>query len=344
MFHPFDTHRSLLRLAVVTGLVLCPAPIAAQQESAKETPVVSPLLVLLAADDETAVALERTLVAELRLTLDGVSVEQIAIEREDFLTITLPEQLEVVQPLIRRFLAKAAVWVTAGGTSGHLIQFVVSESGSATVRTVEAGSPEELALAVRELLDSTYLIDVKKKRDSPAKMRSRFSIAPQVGLNGGMASYTGGPFYGGFGIELRFRLVKGLYGGVTFAGKLGPRVVADDGIVLGWRVEPAVFLTYVFRIGRVGVGPYLHLAGLRSTMNMVLGNGEFRTVDWWALRGAAGLEISIVISEIFSIILDWTVGGITQKKEFERTSTGTEILETPKVDYSFMLGFSTIVF
>ena len=316
-----------------------------QSEPTPQVPTASPLLVLLAAEDEASIATERQLVAELRLTLDGVPVEQIAIEKGDFLSITLPEQLEVVQPLIQRFLAKAAVWVTSGGTSGHLIQFVVSESGSATIRTVEAGSPEELALAIRELLDSTYLIDIgTRKKEESRKTEPRLSLAPLVGLNGGMAGYKGGSLYGGIGLEVRYRFTKGFFGGLTFVGKLGPRVVKDDGIVLGWRIEPGGFLAYLFRIGRFGIGPYLQLSALRSTMNMVLGESDYQTDDWWAFRGALGLELFLKISDYFFIVLDWTIGGITKNKEFERDSTQSVVLATPLIDYSFTLGFSTIVF
>jgi hypothetical protein len=329
---------------IVSSLSTSPFDASAQgqTEPTFEAPLASPLLVLLAADDPSAVATERQLVAELQLALDGISIEQIAIERDDFLTITLPEQLEVVQPLIQRFLAKAAVWVTSGGTSGHLIQFVVSESGSATVRTVEAGSPEELALAIRELMDSTYLFELDNKKKEP-EPPPRFSLGTQVGLNGGMAGHEGASLYGGLGIEARFRFTGGLYGGLVIAGKLGPREVEEDGILLGWRVEPGVFFTYTFRIGRFGAGPFMHLSALGSSINMVLGEGDHDTYHWWAFRGALGLELFMEISTKMSLVLDWTVGGISTNGRFKRRSTNTTVVITPRIDYCFTLGFITNV-
>jgi hypothetical protein len=317
---------------------------AGEIEPATAVPNASPLLVLLAATDAGSIETERRLVAELRLTLDGVPVEPVAIEKSDFLTVTLPEQLAVVQPLIRRFLAKAAVWITSGGSSiGHLIQFVVSESGSATVRTVEAGSPEDLALAVRELLDSTYLIDIKEKETKEQNPLPKLSWGLQTGLNGGMSKNKGPSFCGGIGVELRYRFIKGFYGGIIVGGKLGPRKVEDDGIILGWRVEPGVFFSYLFRIGRFGIGPYLHLSALGSSLNAVLDESEYSTVRWWAFRGALGIEIFLEVSREFCIVLDWTIGGISRTAVVERENSQTEALTTPRIDYSFTLGFITNV-
>ena len=149
---------------------------------------------------------------------------------------------------------------------------------------------------------------------------------------------------GGIGVELRYRFIKGFYGGIIVGGKLGPRKVEEDGIILGWRVEPGAFFSYLFRIGRFGVGPYLNLSALGSSLNAVLGNVEDSTMRWWAFRGALGLEIFLEISREFGITLDWTIGGVTQNAEVARESnTDSKVLTTPWVDYSFTLGFITNV-
>ena len=156
------TYRIHLLTAVLLPVLACPQPTQAGKPDPGIQASTSPLLVLLAARDETSIEVERQLVAELRLTLDTLEVEQVVIDREDFLEMTLPAQLSVIQPLIRRFMARAVVWVTTGTNGGHIIQFVVTDRGNSTVRTVEAGSAEELALAVRELLDASYLFESRQ--------------------------------------------------------------------------------------------------------------------------------------------------------------------------------------
>jgi hypothetical protein len=312
-------------------------------EEQEESLSASPLLVLLAASDDASIKIERQLVAELRLTLDGVQVEQIAIERGDFLTLTLPEQLDVVQPLIKHFLARAAVWVVVGGQNGHLIQFVVSDRGNSTVRTVDAGSPEELALAVRELLDSAYLFNPKNKKEEPQAPRYHFALGSTFSISGGMVGHEGASVTGGSGVQARFAIGKGGLLGLHIAGKLGPREKESDGMVLGWRTEFGGVLGYLFRIGDFSAGPYGELMALRSTFNAILGSGDYQKQSWWAFRGALGLEMSLKLSGQLSLFVDWTVGGIVKPLRFKRNSDKqpTTVLVTPSVDYLFTIGFAT---
>ena len=302
---------------------------------------VSPLLVLLAATDEVSIKIERQLVAELRLTLDGVQVEQIAIERGDFLSVPLPEQLKVVEPLIRRFMARAAVWVVTGGRSGHLIQFVVSDRGNSTVRTVDAGSPEELALAVRELLDSAYLFNKKKTTDDTDVRRHLFALASTWSISGGMVGHSGASVAGGAGLQARFMLNEGVRLGVQIAGKLGPRVSSVDGLGLGWRTEYGVFAGYLFKIGEFGLGPYGELTAHRNTFASVFEKGEYEKSNWWSFRGALGMELSLRLSEKLAIFIDWTFGGIAIPYRFKRSSNDSTVLATPAMDYAFSLGLAT---
>jgi hypothetical protein len=332
-----------MRLLIISVALVLANLSAAAEETTSSPPSVSPLLVLLAASDDTAINVERQLVAELRLTLDGVQVEQIAIERPDFLTSTLPEQLEVVQPLIRRFMARAAVWVVTGGRSGHLIQFVVSDRGNATIRTVNAGSAEELALAVRELLDSAYLFDPKPRRVDIEPPPTRFSLGGSLGLNGGIVDGRGPTVLGGAAIQARLMPVESFLLGLQVAGKLGPRASLKDGLALGWRTEFALCCGYRFRIEDFYFGPYAELSLTRSSFNAVLEKGEFETHSWWSFRGALGLELSLNLSKYINIFVDWTFGGIVNRRRFRRASNGSTIMSTPVMDYAFTLGLASRV-
>lgn len=303
-------------------------------------PSVSPLLVLLAASDETSVTIERQLVAELRLTLDGVQVEQIAIEREDFLALTLPEQLDVVQPLIRRFVARAAVWVVTGKRGGNLVQFVVSDRGNATVRTVNAGSPEELALAVRELLDSTYLFNPKSKVTQNTPRATRITLGGGLGLNGGIV-YEGASLIGGAAIHARVMPIERYFLGLMVMAKMGPRLHLDDGLVQGWRTEISLQTGYRFAIEAFGIGPLVELSVMRSAFSAIIGEGEYSYEHWWSFRGALGIEVALDLSEYLTIFIDWTLGGIARPGHITRASDQSVLLETPIMDYAFSLGLAS---
>ena len=303
----------------------------------------SPLLVLLAAEETRSVEIERQLVAELRLTLDGLQVEQIAIERADFLAVPLPEQLEVVQPLIKRFMARAAVWVVIGGRSGHLVQFVVSDGGNATVRSVGAGSPEELALAVRELLDSAYLYNPKPKTHVDLVTPAFFAVGTTLELTAGMVGHYGGSVLGGAGLQARLMPIPPLVLGCQLAGKIGPHESQHDGIALGWRTEISLFAAYLFSIGDFSAGPYIEGSAMRSSFNSVFEKGDFEQHTWWCFRGALGLEMSLKLTERLSFIVNWTAGGLSHQIQFTRSSDETAVLTTPRMDYTFTLGLVTAV-
>jgi hypothetical protein len=329
----------MLMFGCMCGLVASPV---LGENTVEVTDSASPLLVLLAASDESAIKIERQLVGELRLTLDGVQVEQIAIERSDFLSVTLPEQLAVVQPLIRRFMARAAVWVVTGGRSGHLIQFVVSDRGNSTVRTVDAGSPEELALAVRELLDSAYLFNKRTKEDESIGEVFLFALGTSLCIGGGMVGHMGASLTGGAGLQGRFMLNDGVVLGMQVTGKLGPGNRQADGMTIGWRTEMGVFTGYLFRIGTFGIGPYGELAAHRNVLSSILGDGDYDEIDWWSFRGALGVELTLRLSGRLTMFVDWTVGGMVKSREFVRSSNSdSTVLKTPIMDYAFSLGFVT---
>lgn len=325
-------------LGIVFGVSIFasfPGQVAAQDDEEIDNPP-SSLLVLLAASDPDSVSVERQLVAELRLTLDGLQVEQIVIERGDFLELTLPEQLEVVQPLISRFSAEAAVWVTSGGSSGHLIQFVVSEQGSATVRTVEAGSAEDLALAVSELLEQTYLFDPKKTKKK--KEVARIYAGVTVGLNGGVYGHEGASLVGGMGLQARFRLTERLHTGVQISGQVGPRMGFEDGLVVGRRIGIEWISGYFFRFGRVQFGPVIEISVLYSSLNAILGGADFFTDHWSSFRGALGAELGVNIVERMTVVFGGSLGGLAPQRVFRRASVAEVFLSTPIMDYSIHIG------
>jgi hypothetical protein len=298
----------------------------------------SPLLVLLCARDENSMAVERQFIGELRLTLDTLQVEQVVIERQDFLELTLPEQLAVVQPLIRRFMAKAVLWITVGSAGGRIVQFVVTDRGNATVRTVEAGSPEELALAVRELLDTSYLFDKEAGAKVEKKQEPKLWVGFVLGLNGGLYGYKGNTLTGGGGLETRVNILERFFIGVTLVGKQGPTNSTYDGQITGWRLETGVIAGYRFGFGRFEIGPYGEATAVRSSINAILGQGDYLGYDWWSFRGALGLEALLKVSPMLSIIVDWTIGGISRSHIFNRGSDGTAVFITPMIDYSFLFG------
>ena len=329
---------ALLGAFTLAALSVTPRPCDAQEP---EPTYSAPLLVLLAAKDEASITVERQLVGELRLTLDSLQVEQVVIEREDFLDLTLPEQLAVVQPLIRRFMARAVVWVTVGTGGGRLVQFVVTDRGNSTIRTVEAGSPEELALAVRELLDTSYLFEPKAKSEEDIEAPSFFSIGTSLEMNGGMYGHKGSSLCGGMGLNGRFNTINGLFTGLGVAFKFGPGQKEPDGILSGWRLDLGAFAGYLFNLGRFGIGPYGELAALRSSLSAVLGQGDWERYSWWSFRGALGIATRLRISKMFSLVVNWTVGGISRSHNFERISNKSDVSATPVVDYAFSLTFVT---
>ena len=329
-------------LGALTIVVLSEPPSLCRAQAPAEPAFSAPLLVLLAAKDETSMAVERQLVGELRLTLDSLQVEQVVIEREDFLDLTLPAQLAVVQPLIRRFMARAVVWITIGTNGGRLVQFVVTDRGNSTIRTVEAGSPEELALAVRELLDTSYLFEDKAETDNDSDTDTAlFSVGASLAMNGGMYGHKGSSLCGGMGIEGRFNPIKGLFVGLGTAFKIGPGHEEPDGILSGWRMDLGVFGGYLFYFGRFGIGPYGEITAFRSSLSAVLGEGDWERYAWWSFRGALGLATRLRLSSVFSIIINWTVGGISRSHIFERESSGSGVLATPIMDYAFSFTFVT---
>jgi hypothetical protein len=340
MTESFFKKRGLLKEMMMVAMLSATIPHVVSAEEEQSVPVsTSPLLVLLCAKDENSMAIERQFIGELRLTLDTLQVEQVVIERQDFLELTLPEQLAVVQPLIRRFMAKAVLWITVGTSGGRIVQFVVTDRGNATVRTVEAASPEELALAVRELLDTTYLFDSEGNGTSEKKREPRLWVGFLLGLNGGIYGDTGNSsLTGGGGLETRLNIVNGFFIGLTLVGKQGPIQAMADGRIAGWRIEIGLVTGYRFGFGKFEIGPYGEVTAVRSSVNAILGLGEYSGNSWWSFRGALGLEALLRISPLLSVILDWTVGGIPQSRVFKRGSDQSEVLATPMVDYSFLLG------
>ena len=76
-------------------------------------------------------------------------------------------------------------------------------------------------------------------------------------------------------------------------------------------------------------------------MRAILGNGEYDAYDWWSFRGALGIEALLRLSDNFSIIVEWTAGGIVKARRFYRVSNQSTELATPRVDYAFTIGFVT---
>ncbi len=301
----------------------------------------SPLLVLLAAKDDTSINVEKQLVGELRLALDGLEVEQVVIEREDFLDLTLPQQLSAIQPLIRRFSAKAVLWVTIGTSGGYFVQFVVTDRGNATVRTVEAVAPEELALAVREMLDTGYLFAAREKPEKKHSKEPFFSVELALGLNGGLYGHKGNSLCGGTALGGRLKLTKGLFTGIHVAGKYGPKQSRVDGLITGWRLDMTLSGGYRFKMGRFETGPIGEITAFRSSQSSVFEKGDYQHYKWWSFRGALGLEVLIRVSQSFSVFVDWTAGGITRSHIFERESNNSTALATPIIDFAFKIGFIT---
>ena len=131
--------------------------------------------------------------------------------------------------------------------------------------------------------------------------------------------------------------------GIHIAGKIGPRESQDDGMLLGLRTEFGAIAAYLFRIGDFSLGPYGEATAIRNTLNSVLGVGEWDEANWWSFRGALGMEMTLKLSEQLSIFADWTFGGNTNRKTFERVSTKTKVLRTPLMDYMFTIGLATSV-
>jgi hypothetical protein len=215
---------------------------------------------------------------------------------------------------------------------------VVTEQGNATVRTVEAGSPEELALAVSELMEQTYLYEPTQGMREKATAPPWFLMGVTIGLAGGMYGHSGESLMGGVAMQARFRFSERVYGGLFIEGKLGPRQGEPDGIISGWRMAPGVFLTYLFRFSRVGFGPLLELSAMYTTLNALLGSSDYTTQRWWSFRGGGGVELDVQLSDMISVFLDFTVGGITHAGKIVRRSSGSEVLTGPFLDYSVNIG------
>ncbi len=336
------TGRGALYVLVLVVCALRPASSVASEETTSRPNL---LVLLTAVSDESTVS-EEQFVSELRLTLDEVAVESVNVEVEGFPSLPLTDQLRETELLVARFAATAAIWIASASPGMSVAQLVFANKGDSLVRTVEAGSNKELALAVRELLVDAYIVKKKEPPEKPPEEKeseknhdpSPWGILPIIEASGGLVGNQNATMIlgGGLGVERMSKinlLVRAL-----ILGKIGPWDRTADDLVLGWRVALRLEVGYLWRAGIFGVGPIASVSVLFSSIAMSLGAGDSQTHDWWSFRGALGFEIRWQLAGRVALLIDLLAGGLSSSEKFVRRSDGSTVLQTPYMDLAGTLG------
>jgi hypothetical protein len=299
----------IMAFLLAAGLSLQPRP--------APRPHARPVLVLLVAGNEADKKREKRFVTELRMVLDEIPVRTVRPEVANFASQSLAAQIVLIRKLAGRRKAAGVTWIARPTADLLMLHMVVISTGRALVRLVETrvkkGSEEQLALAARELLGTAYLFDrrtrgrktpigrvveqVRAKIAPPApRLRRRQPDRPWgflggLTMRGGIAGSQGPSYWMGGTIEAERRIVSGLLVRLGFGATGGPLEPLKDGSVNGWEISPHLGTAYLWKLGRVRLGPSLELKVNWTRLEIQVGSGPRQKFTFYGFRAFVGPEL-----------------------------------------------------
>jgi hypothetical protein len=335
-------------LAGIVLVMLSSARTSATGANPADSRPVPVFLFLRIATDEVQASREERFATELGLTLDAFKLKVVEAGAEDFTSLALDEQIRRVRPIVERHRADAAGWIVAKPPGILLLHVLATSRGRALVRQVEAelvpGCEATLALATRELLESTHLLEEAAPPKAATEKAHKETgpdllLSVSTSLGGGLAGQQGPSTVLGGKIGLDLRLTPNLIGTVSVSAWGGPLQSLDSGEdLLQWGIMPGVELLYGFVWGRISFGPRagLHLAW--SNLDMTLGSGpsrSFRTVE---VLGSLGAELRWHFFDSVGIVVSTALGFHARQQVYSRLSDESVALATPWVDWMCSVG------
>ena len=290
---------------------------------------------------------EKHLVSELELALDGFDIITVDPGLPNFRELSEPEQVKVMRAATRNAAdTSPVIWLECDIWEKTVVRMGSTRDGVLTIRTLEGGSVEEVALAVREIISDSFQISLTEEtseetaQEEPIKTEQpgiRVGILTVFELGGGLVGHEGSSFLWGGGIGVDLRIPQGFFGRLAIAAKMGPREKNRELLMIGHRIEPRLEVGYLWTVEFFEVGPMVTLAPMWNSVDFAITDGYHQYYDWWSLRFAGGFDSRFKLTDRLSIVLDLTLGFMPSKRFYRRLSKST-LLKTPTMDLAATLG------
>ena len=295
---------------------------------------------------------EKHLVSELELALDGFDIITVYPGLSNFRELSETEQVKVIRASTRNAAdTSPVIWLECDIWEKTVVRMGSTQDGVFTIRNLEGGSVEEVALAVREIVSDSFQISSPEETAQEAEPQTeteeepieteqpgfRVGILTAFEIGGGLVGHEGSSFLWGGGIAVDLRIPQGFFGRLAFVAKMGPRVEDRELLMVGYRIEPRVEVGYLWTVGFFEVGPLVTLAPMWNSVDFAITDGYHQYYDWWSLRFAGGFDSRFKLTDRLSIVLDLTLGFMPSKRFYRRLSKST-LLKTPTMDLAATLG------
>ncbi len=318
---------------------------------------------------------EKHLITELELALDGFDIITVDPGLSNFRELSETEQVKVIRASTRNASdTSPVIWLECDiwektvvrlllkrvsnnfpfpsqGKAGMGSALGSTQDGVFTIRNLEGGSVEEVALAVREIVSDSFQISSTGETAQEAEPQTeteeepieteqpglRVGILTAFEIGGGLVGHEGSSFLWGGGIAVDLRIPLGFFGRLAFVAKMGPRAEDRELLMIGYRIEPRVEVGYLWTVGFFEVGPMVTLAPMWNSINFAIADGYHQYYSWWSVRFAGGVDSRFKLTDRLSIVLDLTLGFMPNKRFYRRLSKST-LLKTPTMDLAATLG------
>ncbi len=353
-----------LPLVVATAIAVS-APQAA-------TPSVAPppaVLFVRHVGNQRIQALERQLSDELGLVLDDFATFTLDAPGEDFWSLALEAQITQATPLVTRYDAVAAIWLTGSEGAGYYLHLVALQSGRTLVRTFEArraAAIGTLALAVRELLGAAYMFEPPPPAVATAldplvqsvveELRQEHPLAPAPSATEVVPSESNRP---------RWRSVVTATTAGGLAGQRGPstlwgaslaaelayhRLWVSLGADLGWQsgegaglnfqrqvVQPRLAIAWQLTRGALAIAPGAAL-GVAFEQWSAAGEGPSQGFSRARVVVGADLQLRYPLTDTLAVVMIPGLSVAHQQLTLERRSDGRTAATTPELAWGLRLG------
>jgi hypothetical protein len=301
---------------------------------------------------------EERFVMELKLSLDGFDVALADPATPGFTALPMKEKLDEVRARVEPLRAAATIWLESASPKTVLLNVVALGTGRAFIRVVEVadgpGAERELAIAAGELLGQVYMLSAPPRPKpvnaavqrvvekaaavaAPAR-RDLFDLSTFLTMDGAASPYERSWLRAGGGVALELQPAAGLLLRLGVSVVAGPFADPRDGALSGYAIAPELGLGYLWRLGKLRLGPIAGAGAVRSAVALALGGGSAHAFSWWSFRGTLGLRAQLDLGPSVSVYAEPRAGAWSNTRRFERSSDGETALHSPIIDVGAALG------
>jgi len=317
-------------------------------------PSVQRLLFITAPSRGASLKAEHRLMDQIKLAMDAVDIEVITPSVQNFDSMTVTKQVEVIRPMLAQYDAVAAVWLTRT-RKGLQLSIVTASAGRALVQVVDAppgpGAESDLAVAVKEILEATSLDESQTVTQGrvtgqegdglinpggagimPWKVQSSFLVSG--GLTGGI-----GPSLEVGGVAgIESPVAGSLFSRLYLGGVYGPWSTDTSARIRSWSVISGLGFLFSWNYGCFGLAPGVGVSLEYQDISMKVGQGPDTRHSAWRAYLDADLGVRWFPSDFFGFFIDASMFVTPVRDIYRRASDKSIIFATPFIRWSCSLG------